>query len=129
MTTPSPSLASRSQLFVCYYTGFNVENIKYKNFRMDCWDAGGQESVRVVFFTTPIPTPIPTPIRIHTRTSIHKVYACDTRSPQNSCSSVSGCCCIVDWYALSLQFRSMWKAYCQHSNAIIFVVDSSDTER
>lgn len=25
--------------------GFNVETIKYKNVRFDCWDAGGQEKV------------------------------------------------------------------------------------
>jgi len=26
--------------------GFNVETIKYKNVRFDCWDAGGQEKFR-----------------------------------------------------------------------------------
>jgi ADP-ribosylation factor protein 1 len=26
--------------------GFNVETIKYKNLRLDCWDAGGQEVFR-----------------------------------------------------------------------------------
>lgn len=27
--------------------GFNVETIKYKNLRLDCWDAGGQEVVMI----------------------------------------------------------------------------------
>ena len=26
--------------------GFNVETIKYKSIRFDCWDAGGQAKVR-----------------------------------------------------------------------------------
>lgn len=30
--------------------GFNVETIKYKNVRFDCWDAGGQEKVHVECF-------------------------------------------------------------------------------
>jgi len=50
--------------------GFNVETIKYKNIRFDCWDAGGQE-----------------------------------------------------------KFRRLWHHYCQNSQALIFVVDSSDEER
>jgi len=50
--------------------GFNVETIKYKNVRFDCWDAGGQE-----------------------------------------------------------KFRRLWHHYCQNSQALIFVVDSSDEER
>jgi len=50
--------------------GFNVETIKYKNVRFDCWDAGGQE-----------------------------------------------------------KFRRLWHHYCQYSQALIFVVDSSDEER
>jgi ADP-ribosylation factor protein 1 len=50
--------------------GFNVETIKYKSIRFDCWDAGGQE-----------------------------------------------------------KFRRLWHHYCQNSQALIFVIDSSDVER
>lgn len=32
------------------YLGFNVETIKYKNVRFDCWDAGGQEKVLDFWF-------------------------------------------------------------------------------
>jgi small GTP-binding protein len=50
--------------------GFNVETIKYKNLRFDCWDAGGQA-----------------------------------------------------------KFRRLWHHYCQNSQGVIFVVDSTDHER
>jgi len=50
--------------------GFNVETIKYKSIRFDCWDAGGQA-----------------------------------------------------------KFRRLWHHYCQNSQGVIFVVDSTDEER
>jgi len=50
--------------------GFNVETVKYKNLRFDCWDAGGQA-----------------------------------------------------------KFRRLWHHYCQNSQGVIFVIDSTDQER
>lgn len=32
--------------YISFLAGFNVETVKYKNIRFDCWDAGGQAKVR-----------------------------------------------------------------------------------
>ncbi|GMN52155.1 hypothetical protein TIFTF001_021298 [Ficus carica] len=83
--------------------GFNVETVQYNNIKFQVWDLGGQTSIRIL-------------------SSENSIKAC-----QKSAWIVLGITVIsMDHYNL---YRPYWRCYFPNTQAIIYVIDSSDTDR
>ncbi|KAF9662662.1 hypothetical protein SADUNF_Sadunf18G0077500 [Salix dunnii] len=95
--------------------GFNVETVQYNNIKFQVWDLGGQTSIRnynmgcILIYTT----------RLCLMTSILNQKLMILGCLMNFTSSPAANVCN----------RPYWRCYFPNTQAIIYVVDSSDTDR
>ncbi|GJN09726.1 hypothetical protein PR202_ga27757 [Eleusine coracana subsp. coracana] len=89
--------------------GFNVETVQYNNIKFQVWDLGGQTSIRYPLF----------------------IITVDLLTVVLNCG-----CLECNAYGLTLVDMDMgcriwpyWRCYFPNTQAIIYVVDSSDTDR
>lgn len=126
--------------------GFNVETVTYKNLKFQVWDLGGQTSIRYVLssrWCLCCRAPKSECVKVyveHGRCSKQLVtqlrpwrFSIEIRIlwrlHLQFCWLYSSCFYVIWSDDLSLVDRPYWRCYYSNTDAVIYVVDSSDRDR